>query len=143
MNQPPFHLAFPVKNLNETREFFETLLGCTVGRTSDKWIDFNFFGHQVTAHLKPEEIVSDQYNQVDGEKVPVRHFGTILEWAEWEKLAEKLKSEKVEFIISPTIRFKGQIGEQATMFINDPSGNALEFKSFKDPSQIFSRQELQ
>ena len=142
MNQPPFHLAFPVKNLNKTREFFETLLGCTVGRTSDKWIDFNFFGHQVTAHLKPEETVVDQYNQVDGEKVPVRHFGAILEWTEWEKLAEKLKSEKVDFIILPTIRFKGQVGEQATMFISDPSGNALEFKSFKDTSQIFSSGEL-
>ncbi|MGB3777589.1 MAG: VOC family protein [Tunicatimonas sp.] len=135
---PPFHLAFPVSSLIDTREFYETLLGCPVGRTSERWIDFNFYGHQITAHLKPEEVHLAQKNEVDGDQVPVRHFGAILEWVDWETLAERLKAEDIKFIIEPHVRFKGEVGEQATMFFLDPSGNALEFKSFKDQGQIFA-----
>lgn len=135
----PFHLAFPVSSLIDTRAFYETLLGCSVGRTSERWIDFNFYGHQITAHLKPEEVHLAQQNEVDGDQVPVRHFGAILEWSDWEALAERLRNENIEFIIEPHVRFKGEVGEQATMFFLDPSGNALEFKSFKDQKQIFAR----
>ena len=135
---PPFHLAFPVSSLIDTREFYENLLGCPVGRTAERWIDFNFYGHQITAHLKPEEVHTAQQNEVDGDQVPVRHFGAILEWGDWEALAERLKAEDIQFIIEPHVRFKGEVGEQATMFFLDPSGNALEFKSFKDQSQIFA-----
>jgi extradiol dioxygenase family protein len=134
----PFHLAFPVSSLIDTRQFYETLLGCSVGRTSERWIDFNFYGHQITAHLKPEEVQLAQRNEVDGDQVPVRHFGAILEWNDWEVLAKRLEAEKIEFIIEPHVRFKGEVGEQATMFFLDPSGNALEFKSFKDQGQIFA-----
>lgn len=134
----PFHLAFPVSSLIDTRQFYETLLGCSVGRTSKRWIDFNFYGHQITAHLKPEEVHLAQRNEVDGDPVPVRHFGVILEWSDWEALAERLKAAKMEFIIEPHVRFRGEVGEQATMFFLDPSGNALEFKSFKDQKQIFA-----
>lgn len=136
--ETPFHLAFPVKDLKSTRSFFHDVLGCAIGRTSDKWIDFNFFGHQVTAHLKPEEVRTAGKNSVDGHGVPVAHFGAILEWNQWHELAERLKSVQTEFLIEPYIRFKGEVGEQATMFFFDPSGNALEFKSFKDKSQIFA-----
>lgn len=138
MQSTPFHLAFPVSDLAATRSFYESLLGCTVGRTSDRWIDFNFFGHQVSAHLKPEEVRAAQTNEVDGDAVPVRHFGAILPWEDWHVLADRLKEEGISFIIEPHIRFKGEVGEQATMFFLDPSGNALEFKSFKDSSQIFA-----
>lgn len=134
----PFHLAFPVSSLIDTREFYETLLGCSVGRTTERWIDFNFYGHQITAHLKPEEVRAAQKNEVDGDAVPVRHFGAILEWSDWEALAERLKAEDIDFIIEPHVRFKGEVGEQATMFFLDPSGNALEFKSFQDQEQIFA-----
>ena len=134
----PFHLAFPVSSLIDTREFYESLLGCSVGRTSERWIDFNFFGHQITAHLKPEEVQLAQKNEVDGDQVPVRHFGAILEWSVWEDLAERLKAEGIQFIIEPHVRFKGEVGEQATMFFLDPSGNALEFKAFQDQGQIFA-----
>ena len=134
----PFHLAFPVSSLIDTREFYESLLGCSVGRTSDRWIDFNFFGHQITAHLKPEEVQLAQKNEVDGDQVPVRHFGAILEWSVWEDLAERLKAEGIQFIIEPHVRFKGEVGEQATMFFLDPSGNALEFKAFQDQDRIFA-----
>ena len=134
----PFHLAFPVSSLIDTREFYETLLGCSVGRTTERWIDFNFYGHQITAHLKPEEVRAAQKNEVDGDAVPVRHFGAILEWSDWEALAERLKAEDIDFIIKPHVRFKGEVGEQATMFFLDPSGNALEFKSFQDQEQIFA-----
>ncbi len=138
MQDTPFHLAFPVSSLIETREFYEGLLGCSVGRTSERWIDFNFFGHQITAHLKPEETRRAQSNEVDGDQVPVRHFGAILPWEQWEALADKLQQEGIIFIIQPHVRFQGEVGEQATMFFSDPSGNALEFKSFKDPSWIFA-----
>ena len=135
---PLFHLAFPVSDLASTRKFYTEVLGCSTGRSSDQWIDFNFFGHQVVAHLKPEEAGSGHTNEVDGDKVPVKHFGVILDWDEWEKLSQRLQNLNIKFIIEPHIRFKGEIGEQATMFFLDPSGNALEFKSFKDPEQVFA-----
>ncbi|WP_420384670.1 VOC family protein [Roseivirga sp.] len=135
----PFHLAFPVRDIESTRAFFGDLLGCEIGRSTDKWIDFNFFGHQLSAHVKPEELLQAQTNAVDGKNVPVRHFGAVLEWHQWHDLADKLKDHGIEFVIEPYIRFKGEVGEQATMFFLDPSGNALEFKSFKDPSQIFAK----
>ena len=138
MNICPFHLAFPVRDLTETKDFYMEMLGCTLGRESPEWVDFDFFGHQLSAHLKPEELANTRANIVDGKNVPVRHFGVILPWDEWLKLAEKLKKD-VSFVIAPYIRFVGQVGEQATMFFLDPSGNALEFKSVKDPSQIFSK----
>ncbi len=134
----PFHLAFPVKDIASTRAFFGDLLGCEIGRSTDKWIDFNFFGHQLSAHVKPEELAQAHANQVDGKNVPVRHFGAVLEWQQWHDLADKLRAHGTEFVIEPYIRFEGEVGEQATMFFLDPSGNALEFKSFKDPSQIFA-----
>jgi uncharacterized protein len=133
----PFHLAFPVHDLEAARAFYAGLLGCPTGRESKEWIDFDLYGHQIVAHLAPKEAAAAT-NKVDGEDVPVRHFGVILEWAQWEKLAERLKG-KVKFVIEPGIRFKGQVGEQATMFFKDPSGNALEFKAFKDPSRIFAK----
>ncbi|MBU6422345.1 MAG: VOC family protein [Gammaproteobacteria bacterium] len=136
---PLFHLAFPVRDLDETRRFYTGLLGCPTGRESEHWIDFNFFGHQIVAHLAPPESGAAT-NPVDGEDVPVRHFGVILEWDQWQALADKLKAAKVKFVIEPGIRFKGKVGEQATMFFKDPSGNALEFKAFRDPSQVFARE---
>ncbi len=134
----PFHLAFPVKDLNATSKFYGELLGCQIGRTDEKWIDFNFFGNQITAHLKPEELDKTNVNRVDGKAVPVRHFGAILEWDQWHQLVDKLREAAIEFVIEPYIRFEGQPGEQATMFFYDPSGNALEFKSFKDMDRIFA-----
>jgi extradiol dioxygenase family protein len=133
----PFHLAFPVHDLEAARSFYAGLLGCPTGRESKEWIDFDLYGHQIVAHLAPAESAAAT-NKVDGEDVPVRHFGVILGWDQWEKLAERLKG-KVKFVIEPGIRFKGQVGEQATMFFKDPSGNALEFKAFKDMSRIFAR----
>lgn len=135
----PFHLAFPVKDIESTRAFFGDLLGCEIGRSTDKWIDFNFFGHQLSAHVKPEELAQANTNAVDGKNVPVRHFGAVLEWNQWHELSEKLTQHGIDFVIEPYIRFEGEVGEQATMFFLDPSGNALEFKSFKDPSQIFAK----
>jgi len=135
----PFHLAFPIKDIESTREFYGGLLGCEIGRSTEKWIDFNFFGNQLSAHVKPEELAVAHTNQVDGKNVPVRHFGALLEWDQWHTLADKLKEVSTDFIIEPYIRFEGEVGEQATMFFLDPSGNALEFKSFKDPSQIFAK----
>jgi hypothetical protein len=134
----PFHLAFPVHDLEEARKFYAGLLGCPTGRESSEWIDFDLYGHQIVAHLAPTEAAAAT-NKVDGEDVPVRHFGVILGWTQWEKLAVRLKG-KVKFVIEPGIRFKGQVGEQATMFFKDPSGNALEFKAFKNLSQIFARE---
>lgn len=134
---PPFHLAFPVRDLEEARSFYVGLLGCGTGRESDRWIDFDFHGHQIVAHLSPEDTAAST-SPVDGEDVPVRHFGVILGWDAWHALAERLKAAGVRFIIEPQIRFQGQVGEQATMFFRDPSGNALEFKSFQDMGQIFA-----
>ncbi len=134
-----FHLAAPIRNIEETRSFYVDLLGCTAGREAESWIDFDFFGHQLSFHVKPEELSNIGSNAVDGKEVPVRHFGAILEWDSWHDLANKLKKHGQTFIIEPYIRFKGETGEQATMFFLDPSGNALEFKAFKDPTQIFAR----
>ena len=134
----PFHLAFPVRDLEEARQFYAGVLGCPTGRESKQWIDFDLFGHQIVAHLAPPESAVGT-NKVDGKDVPVRHFGVILEWSEWERLADKLKKTGTKFIIEPGIRFQGQVGEQATMFFKDPSGNALEFKAFRDQSQIFAK----
>lgn len=137
----PFHLAVPVKDLIETRAFYRDVLGLEEGRSSDSWVDFNFYGHQFVIHLKPEffERLDVYSNPVDGHNVPVPHFGIVLEWENWELLAERLKSFDVKFGIEPYIRFKGQVGEQATMFFYDPSGNALEFKAFKDMSLLFAK----
>jgi extradiol dioxygenase family protein len=135
----PFHLAFPVDDLGAARAFYGKLLGCGEGRSSDYWVDFDFYGHQVVAHLAPQELRPAAQNVVDGKNVPVRHFGVILEWEEWHQLAERLRGAGVQFVIEPGIRFAGQVGEQATMFLLDPSGNALEFKSFRDPSRIFAK----
>lgn len=136
---PPFHLAFPVDDLARAREFYGGVLGCAEGRSSDAWIDFDFYGHQVVAHLAPGEVGKTAANQVDGHDVPVRHFGVILEWNAWHQLADRVRARGIRFIIEPGIRFQGQVGEQATMFFLDPAGNALEFKSFKDMSQVFAK----
>lgn len=134
----PFHLAFPVKDLAETRTFYEGVLGCTIGRTSDRWIDLDFWGNQLTAHLTEGGDSQAPTNHVDGKDVPVKHFGAILEMDEWKALSEKLKANGTEFVIEPYIRFQGEPGEQATMFFLDPSGNAIEFKAFKDRAMIFA-----
>jgi len=134
----PFHLAIPVINLEETIDFYQSILGCSLGRQSTRWVDFNFFGHQLSAHLKPESIEPTLCNEVDGESVPVRHFGLVLDWEDWQELSQKLQEQKIRFLIQPTIRFEGDVGEQATLFIKDPSGNALEFKSFKSGDQLFA-----
>lgn len=139
MTAIPFHLAFPVTDLEATRTFYADLLGCTTGRESDRWIDFDFFGHQITAHLVEDRTaLAEPTNAVDSHEVPVRHFGAILPWTQWEGLAETLKAAGTEFVIEPYVRFKGEVGEQATMFFMDPSGNALEFKSFRDMSRVFA-----
>jgi extradiol dioxygenase family protein len=132
----PFHLAFPVRDLESTRAFYEGLLGARVGRSADRWIDFDFWGHQLSAHIAEDDRVST--NEVDGKDVPVRHFGVVLPWAEWHALAERLTVAGAAFLIEPGIRFQGEVGEQATFFLRDPSGNALEFKSFADPSRLFA-----
>lgn len=140
MTSSVFHLAYPVRDIETTRKFYAEVLGCAQGRETDTWIDFDFFGHQVSFHVKPECFTGspDPTNKVDGKDVPVRHFGAILEWGVWQTLADKLRARNTDFVIAPYIRFKNETGEQATMFFLDPSGNALEFKSFKDPSQIFA-----
>ena len=135
----PFHLAIPVHDLAATREFYGGVLCCLEGRSSNEWVDFDFFGHQVVAHLDPSKQKQVHHNEVDGKDVPVPHFGVVLEWGDWHSLAERLRSLGVRFEIEPGIRFAGQVGEQATMFLYDPSGNALEFKAFKDPSRLFAR----
>jgi uncharacterized protein len=134
-----FHLAFPVRDLAEARAFYGTLLGCAEGRSAPTWVDFDFYGHQIVAHLAPDECGHRSTSEVDGEAVPVRHFGAILPMAEWERLAAKLEAAQTRFLIEPQVRFKGQVGEQATMFFLDPSGNALEFKAFGDLGQLFAK----
>lgn len=135
-----FHLAVPVNNLEEARQFYGGVLGCEEGRSADTWVDFNLFGHQFVTHLAPEGAAGIRLrNEVEADQVPVPHFGIVLPMNEWEDLAEKLKSKGVEFVIEPHIRFKGKVGEQATMFFLDPSGNALEFKAFADFSQVFAK----
>jgi extradiol dioxygenase family protein len=139
MPDAPFHLAFPVDDLAAARRFYGELLGCAEGRSSDQWIDFDFFGHQLVAHLAPDELRAAATNPVDGHDVPVRHFGVVLDWQAWHALADRLRAAGVAFLIEPGIRFAGLAGEQATLFFRDPAGNALEFKAFKDPSQLFAR----
>ena len=136
---PLFHLAFPVRDIAEARAFYGGLLACPEGRSSDAWIDFDFYGHQLVAHLAPDECHAAATGQVDGHAVPVRHFGAILPMADWDALAARLGAAGTRFIIEPHLRFKGEVGEQATMFFLDPSGNALEFKSFADMSQVFAK----
>ncbi len=138
MTRPRFHLAFPVRDLAEARGFYGGLLGCAEGRSSDEWVDFDFRGHQIVAHLAPATDGAAT-NLVDGENVPVRHFGLILDLADWDALAERLTAAGVAFLIEPQTRFEGGPGEQATMFFLDPSGNALEFKAFADEAMIFAK----
>jgi hypothetical protein len=138
MTLPPFHLAFPVHDLESARAFYGRLLGCPEGRSSAEWIDFDFFGHQIVAHLDPAMEPRRAHNEVDGHDVPVPHFGAVLDMAAWEELAERLGAAGVDFIIEPTIRFRGRPGEQATMFFLDPSGNALEIKAMADPAGLFA-----
>ncbi|HGL4260427.1 VOC family protein [Burkholderia dolosa] len=135
----PFHLAFPVSSLADARAFYGGLLGCPEGRSSDHWVDFDFFGHQLVAHLAPDETGRSAVNPVDGDDVPVRHFGVVLSMDEWHALADKLKAAHTRFVIEPHIRFKGEVGEQATMFFLDPCGNALEFKAFADIGRLFAK----
>jgi extradiol dioxygenase family protein len=139
-NVPPFHLAFPVHDIEEARRFYGGLLRCPEGRSDEKWVDFNLYGHQIVAHWSPDASAAGvHHNAVDSHAVPVPHFGVVLSWSDWETLAERLRSENVSFVIEPYIRFKGQPGEQATMFFLDPSGNALEFKAFKDQEELFRK----
>ena len=137
----PFHLAIPVRDLAAARAFYGELFGCAEGRSAADWVDFDFFGHQLVCHLvEPAAAVPERSNPVDGHDVPVPHFGMVLEMRDWEALAARLKSAGVRFVIEPHVRFRGQSGEQATMFLHDPSGNALEFKSFRDiAGQLFAR----
>ena len=136
---PLFHLAFPVTSLEKARAFYGDLLGCAEGRSAQDWVDFDFYGHQIVAHLAPEEAGHRSTSAVDGDDVPVRHFGAILPMDDWERLAARLKASGQRFIIEPHVRFKGEAGEQATMFLLDPCGNALEFKAFRDIGKLFAR----
>ena len=135
----PFHVAIPVYDVALARAFYRDVLGCPEGRSDEKWVDFDLYGHQFVIHYKPEEEASQHTNEVDGHAVPVPHYGVVLEWSVWEALAARLRSHNIEFVIEPYIRFEGQPGEQATMFFLDPCGNALEFKAFKDISQMFAQ----
>ncbi|NLD56040.1 MAG: VOC family protein [Burkholderiaceae bacterium] len=135
----PFHLAFPVHDLAAARRFYGDLLGCPEGRSADDWVDFNLYGHQIVAHLAPDEVGHRATSQVDGDAVPVRHFGVVLSPPAWQALADRLTAAGTRFVIEPHVRFKGEVGEQATMFFLDPSGNALEFKAFGDPSRLFAK----
>jgi hypothetical protein len=137
MNLPPFHLAFPVDDLSAARRFYGELLGCPEGRSADEWVDFDLYGHQIVAHLAPGAVRAS--NPVDGEEVPVPHFGIVLPMEQWKSLAVRLEDAGVEFVIAPTVRFEGQPGEQATMFFLDPAGNALEFKAMADPAKLFAK----
>jgi uncharacterized protein len=135
----PFHLAIPVHDLSAAREFYGGLFGCPEGRSSGEWVDFDFFGHQLVVHLDPGKRAHVHHNEVDGKEVPVPHFGVVMGWDAWQALAARLRTHGTRFEIEPGIRFAGHVGEQATMFLYDPSGNALEFKAFKDPSRLFAR----
>ena len=136
----PFHLAFPIRDIEETRHFYGELLGCPMGRFTDSWIDFDLFGHQMSGHVRPDAGKVAESGAVDGHAVPIPHFGAVLRMEDWKVLAEKLETteEKIDWIMKPTLRFEGQPGEQATLFIRDPSGNALEFKGFADLGQVFA-----
>ena len=139
----PFHLAFPVDDLARARQFYGQLLGCPEGRSNAQWIDYDFFGHQIVAHLAPPRPATpgagDHHNEVDGHDVPVPHFGVVLAWDDFHALAERLRAQGLKFVIEPCVRFAGLVGEQATMFFRDPAGNALEFKAFRDTSQLFAK----
>lgn len=139
MTLPPFHLAFPVDDIAAARAFYGELLGCPEGRSAKEWADFDLYGHQIVAHLAPESVRRRETNRVESEDVPVPHFGIVLPMNDWKSLAERLERAGVEFVIAPTIRFKGQPGEQATMFFLDPAGNALEFKAVADPAKLFAK----
>ena len=140
MSVRPFHIAFPVDDLAAARHFYGTVLGCPEGRSSDQWIDFNLYGHQIVAHCRPKSAAADaHHNAVDGHDVPVPHFGVVLEKDQWKALAERVKAAGVRFVIEPYTRFEGEVGEQSTMFFLDPAGNALEFKAFEDLSQLFAK----
>lgn len=135
----PFHLAIPVNDIPTNRKFYREVLGCIEGRSSDHWVDFDFFGHQLVIHLKEKDASEEaDTNPVDGKDVPIPHFGVVLDMDTFQRFSEKLKKEAIEFVIEPYVRFEGEVGEQATMFFNDPSGNALEFKAFKNMDQLFA-----
>lgn len=134
-----FHLAFPVHDLDAAREFYGQVLGCPEGRSSERWIDFDLFGHQIVAHLAPDSAGVRSTNEVDADDVPVPHFGVVLPMDDWRRLADRLTEKGIEFVIEPKIRFAGEVGEQATMFLLDPSGNALEFKGFNDMASVFAK----
>jgi extradiol dioxygenase family protein len=138
MSRPPFHFAFPVDDLAAARRFYGELLGCPEGRSAEHWVDFDLHGHQIVAHLAPEAVQRRATNPVDGENVPVPHFGLVLPMDVWKALAERLEGAGVDFVIPPTVRFAGQAGEQATMFLLDPAGNALEFKAMANPANLFA-----
>lgn len=140
MSRPRFHLAFPVHDLEAARSFYAGVLGCRQGRESDHWIDFDLMDHQIVAHLAPDECSAAQTGPVDGKQVPVRHFGLILDWEAFDPLAERLRAAGSDFIIEPYLRFEGQAGEQKTMFVRDPSGNALEFKAFREDAMVFEKE---
>jgi len=135
----PFHVAIPVHNLDECRTFYREVLGCEEGRSAEHWVDFNLFGHQLVIHYKPQSTEELHANPVDGKQVPVPHYGVVLPWDTFQRFSEELQTKGINFIIEPYIRFQGQVGEQATMFFLDPAGNALEFKAFKDISQLFAK----
>jgi extradiol dioxygenase family protein len=141
MSLSPFHLAIPVYDLAAARQFYGDVFGLSEGRSSEQWVDFDFYGHQLVIHEHPQTASQQQAhtNAVDGHNVPVPHFGVVLEWNQWEALSERLRARNTKFVIEPGIRFKGQVGEQATMFLFDPCGNALEFKAFRDMSQLFAK----
>jgi extradiol dioxygenase family protein len=139
MTLPPFHLAFPVDDLAAARRFYGDLLGCPEGRSADRWVDFDLYGHQIVAHLAPEAVRRRATNAVDGDDVPVPHFGIVLPIEAWTALAERLQRAGVDFVIPPAVRFKGEPGEQATMFLRDPASNALEFKAMADPAKLFAK----
>lgn len=139
MSLPPFHLAFPVDDLAAARRFYGELLGCPEGRSAEEWVDFDLHGHQIVAHLAPDAVRARATNPVDGENVPVPHFGLVLAMDDWRALATRLQEAGVEFVIAPTVRFEGQPAEQATMFLLDPAGNALEFKAMADPAKLFAK----
>jgi extradiol dioxygenase family protein len=139
MNLPPFHLAFPVDDLAAARGFYGELLGCPEGRSAEDWVDFDLYGHQIVAHLAPATVRRRSTNEVDGEHVPVPHFGIVLTMDVWKALAARLQAADMQFVIEPTVRFEGQPGEQATMFFLDPAGNALEFKAMANPANLFAK----
>ena len=139
MSLPPFHLAFPVDDLAAARRFYGELLGCPEGRSAEQWVDFDLYGHQIVAHFAPEAVRVRAGNRVDGEDVPVPHFGIVLTMEQWKTLASRLEGAGMDFVIAPTIRFEGEPGEQATMFFLDPAGNALEFKAMANPANLFAK----